>query len=350
MKIKHQNIILIVLAVGVLGFGAFLFSLEQPYKVESKTATDKDLAPTPIIIATGPKSPMTGEVCANAKRRPLGIMLSGDAVTRPLSGIGAADLVVEMPVITNGITRFLALFNCQEPVEMGSIRSARDDFIPLAQGFDAIYGHWGGSHFALDDLKKGTIDNINALTNPHGAYFRKSDIVEPHNGFTTYAKFFSAAQKLGYREETNFQAYAHGPSLTSTTNNPARLTIPYPGQFTVGWEYDPTQNNYRRQRGAKDEIDKNTGTIVTAKVVIVLRTSIKQIEGQYNDVAVLGKGQGVLYQDGLFQEIAWRKDRAESRLMFLETADKEASLAPGRIWIEYVSNDAAVSYESLEVP
>ena len=149
--------------------------------------------------------PLTGQKCENSKARPVAVMLAEDTVTRPLSGISKADLVVEMPVVKDGITRMMAIFACEEPEDIGSIRSSRDDFIPLAAAFDAIYAHWGGSHFALDELNGGITDNIDALINPFNAFFRKNTKVAPHNGFTTYQRLFGAAEKLGYRMETNLQ-------------------------------------------------------------------------------------------------------------------------------------------------
>jgi len=119
------------------------------------------------------KSLISGIKCDGAKNRSFAVMMAGDLEAWPLSGISEADLVIEMPVVTGGITRYLAIFNCNEPQEIGSIRSARHDFIPLAMGFDAILAHWGGSHFALDKLNNKIMDNINALYLDGSVFYRK---------------------------------------------------------------------------------------------------------------------------------------------------------------------------------
>src|SRR3989344_2427674 len=85
-----------------------------------------------------PESDLSGERCQNAKRRPIAVMLSSDPETRPLSGIGAADLVFEMPVTDGGVTRMMTVFQCEQPKEIGSIRSARSDFIPWVHGLGAV--------------------------------------------------------------------------------------------------------------------------------------------------------------------------------------------------------------------
>ncbi len=110
-----------------------------------------------------PKSLITGLDCPGADVRPVAVMLASDPEARPLSGISQADMVFEMPVDPTGITRFMAVFQCEKPKEIGSIRSARNDFIPLAASLKTIYAHWGGEQGALEKLDNHIIDTLNAL-------------------------------------------------------------------------------------------------------------------------------------------------------------------------------------------
>src|SRR3989344_8529980 len=156
-----------------------------------------------------PESDLSGEKCQNAKRRPVAVMLSSDPETRPLSGIGAADLVFEMPVTDSGVTRMMAVFQCDLPSEIGSIRSAREDFIPWVQGLGAVYAHWGGERTALDQLNGGIVDNIDAMKYEGIYYFRKNNARPPHNGFTSSELLAKANAKLGYSLEKSATSYKH---------------------------------------------------------------------------------------------------------------------------------------------
>lgn len=299
-------------------------------------------SPTPELA----KSPISGLACANAQRRPIAVMLAGDAVARPLSGLSEADLVFNMPVITNSMTRFMAVYLCNSPKEIGSVRSSRDDFIPLAKGLDAIFAHWGGSHFALDELAKGVINNIDALTNPFNAYFRKSGIVSPHNGFTSGARLYEAAEKMGYRLEGNFDGYLYlvdDAKITATTTQ--TLSIGFPGSFAVKYIYDPDDNSYWRWRGGFKEIDRNNNQQVAAKNVAIMFAQSRQIEGQYNDVDVTGSGRARIYRNG--EEIlgTWKKDVDKSKLTFYDSTGEEIKFMPGQIWVEIVQTSQAVSWK-----
>jgi hypothetical protein len=293
-------------------------------------------------------SPLSGVSCQNYKARPFAVMMAGDQQARPLSGISMADIVVEAPVITNDITRYMAIFLCETPEEIGSLRSARDDFIPLAKGWDAIYVHWGGSHFALDTLKQKVIDNIDALTNPFNTFYRKPSIPKPHNGFTTYEKLKNAAISFNFRLENSLSPYPFlkKSELKSNPDTFATLIITYPGKFKVKYVYDGNNMNYKRFKDDTPEIDALTKNQVIADNVLVLETISKQIEGQYNDLKVIGEGKLKAYING--QEIlgTWRKADFNSKLTFFNEQNQEISLKPGKTWIQFIDqNEEAVYFK-----
>lgn len=131
-----------------------------------------------------PRSLITELDCPSTEVRPIAVMLASDPEARPLSGISQADMVFEMPVDPTGITRFMAVFQCEKPKEIGSIRSARNDFIPLAASLGTIFAHWGGEHDALEKLDNHILDNIDALKYEGETFYRKAGTRPPHNGFT----------------------------------------------------------------------------------------------------------------------------------------------------------------------
>ncbi len=295
---------------------------------------------------------ISGLKCENAKRRPIAVMISGDAVTRPLSGLSEADLVIEMPVVTSGITRMMAVYVCGDPEEVGSLRSARHDFIPLARGFDAIFAHWGGSHFALDKLNAGVMDNIDALVDYYSAFYRKSGIARPHNGFTSIKRLLKASERFGYRLENNFEGYPHceDSNNLSEDNKNGILKINYSYPFNVRYEYQAEDNFYLRFRGGQKEIDKNNSEQIKAKNIVIMRAASRQIEGQYNDVDVEGEGKAIVYRSG--KEILgyWKKDKnnKSSKLYFYDEAGEEIKFVPGQIWVEIVELGQEVSWITQE--
>ncbi len=288
------------------------------------------------------KSLITDQDCFNTDMRPIAIMLASDPEARPLSGISQADIVFEMPVDPTGITRFMAVFQCEKPKEIGSIRSARNDFIPLVASINALYAHWGGEHGALEKLNGHIVDNIDALKYEGEIFYRKAGIRPPHNGFTNLDLLTNIAQKNNYDLENNFGGYPHQKEIpTKNLSNLAdRVDINYPGKYAVGWVYDVKTNSYSRLRGGVAEADKDNGKTVSVGVVIVMNTKSSFLREQYISVDVQGEGPLKVYQNGTVLNGKWEKDSSQinSKLYFYDNFGKEIQFARGKIWVEIVTN------------
>jgi hypothetical protein len=264
-------------------------------------------------------------------------MLSSDSEARPLSGLSAADLVFEMPVTPNGITRLMAVYQCHEPKEIGSIRSSRGDFIPLVQGLNALYAHWGGERDALTLLDGGITDNVDAMKYEGTTFTRKNGIARPHNGFTTLELVRERAQKLGYTASSSIAPYPRAKAKPER-NLGALVTeagVQWPQGMDVRFAYDGTSNNYARFRGGKPEIDSLTGEQVRASVVIILTTDSRFLYDQYLSVRTTGSGVARIFQDGKRIDGRWNKAAAEDMLTFTDSGGSAIALSPGPIWILY---------------
>ncbi len=346
--------ILLVAGVGITVVSGYFFDFWEADVFEVINRRNQDLAsdqetnPAKQELSNG-TSPFSGLSCKNAKQRPFAVILAGDKVVRPLSGLTTADLVLEIPVLTGSITRYIAIYVCSSPQEIGSLRSARHDFIPLAVGMDAILVHWGGSHYARDLLDAKVMDNIDALYNPFGAFWRKSEIPMPHNGFTSMERLLNATEKLGYRLESEFDGYPHTKvqslKFKVQSSKSGILTIGYSYPYNVRYEYDSESNSYLRWRGGTKQIDKNNNKQLTAKVVVVMRAKSRQLEKDYNDLNIEGSGYAEVYQNGEVITGQWKKN-GSSKLYFLDEEGEEIKFVPGQIWIQIVEPHQKVSWEA----
>ncbi|MCC6934383.1 MAG: DUF3048 domain-containing protein [Candidatus Yanofskybacteria bacterium] len=277
---------------------------------------------------------LSGKPCSTPIRRPFAVMLASDPEARPLSGIGAADMVFEMPVTPNGITRMMAVYQCENPSEIGSIRSARSDFIPLAQGIDAILAHWGGEHDALASLQNNIIDHIDAMQYEGTTYYRKERIPRPHNGFTTIALLQERAETLGYRASTSMEPLLKKDASRDTADlQGTTASVSWPQHMDVRFSYDASRHAYARWRGGEPEIDALTKQQVYATVVIRVDTDASFLRDQYIRVRTLGTGTATIWQGGKKISALWKKQRATDPLRFTDAEGREVPLERGTIWI-----------------
>src|SRR5438093_338635 len=110
----------VILAIIVGGFWSFKTG-NRSIGIVNKLATAQiygALSSRPTLKKIVGISPISGIECENPDSRPIAVMLSSDREARPLSGIGAADLVFEMPVVENGFTRMMAVYQCGKPKEL----------------------------------------------------------------------------------------------------------------------------------------------------------------------------------------------------------------------------------------
>ncbi len=296
-------------------------------------------------------SGLSGIACEHPNRRAIGVMLAGDPINRPMSGFSKADMVFELPVLVSGVTRLMGVYQCGEPSDIGSVRSARHDYLFLAEGIDAILGHWGGSYHALNRIAVGEFQTINALTNPHNAFFRKSNLPAPYNGFTSYERLWNALEKLGYRTTTNFKGYEFKDDVPAEQRIAGgTLSIAWPGQFRVSYEYNKETNRYERYWAGVRQVDAEDNAVVAPSSIAIVRATNEFAEGPggYNDVGIEGKGELTVYQDGKVITGTWEKNELEKKdpMHFMNEQGDPIVFTRGQVWITAVAPDVAVTWQA----
>lgn len=354
----------LILIIGGISIGVYAFtrSSDNSSTTTTNIQDEKTIEAENVLKPSEEKlansSPLSGVQCENYNQRPVAVMMAGDAVARPISGLSQADIVVEMPVITGSVTRLMGVFVCNLPQEVGSIRSARHDYISLVRGWDAIYVHWGGSRFALDELKTGKrytgedlgkISDIDAMSSS-GPFFRKSTAPAPHNGFASLPKVLDLAKSRGYTLTTDFEGYKFQSSSAIDTEKAnaknGTLYVGFGGVFATRWQYNTDTNSYTRYwAGQKDTDRGNNNADITPKNIVVMRASSRQIEGQYNEVSIYGKGEGKIYQNGQEKTITWKKDGFKDTLRFFNEAGEEIALVPGSTFIQVIEPNQSLKWE-----
>ncbi len=365
---KEQYIVIgvVLVVISIISLGVYAFSgigdgtketQKEPQENKDNTTSDSILEPSEEKITNA--SPLTGIQCDNYKQRPIAVMMAGDAVARPLSGLSQAEIVVEMPVITSSVTRLMGVYVCNLPDEVGSIRSARHDYISLVRGWDAIYVHWGGSSFALDELKTGKrytgedlgkVPDIDAISSS-GPFFRKSTVPAPHNGFASLPKVIDLAKKREYTLESNLEGYKFQSkktieNATKDAKN-GKLYVGFGGVFATSWEYNKDDNTYTRYWAGQKDVDRgNKDSEIKAKNIVVMRASSRQIEGQYNEVTIYGEGEGKVYHNGQEKNITWKKAGFKDTLRFYGADDgQEILLVPGQTFIQVIEPGQNLKWE-----
>lgn len=284
--------------------------------------------------------PLTGEPAeGSVDHRAFGVMIENSSASRPHSGLYQADVVYE--VLSEGqITRLLAFFHSKEPDRIGNVRSARDYYIHLNNGYDAIYASAGGSPGAFELIESGQVAFISGL-NYDGRYFtRSSDRPAPHNMYTTYDDLVSAANDRGLDMEGRkppelpFSSEGDIQDSDGTANG---LDISYNSSTNdVRFDYDEELNGYIRSVGGERVDDVDTGEPVAPQNILIVEASHQVMDDQgRRSVDIESGGQAYLVQGGHYIEAEWQNIDG----VILPFKNGEAlSFQPGQTWISFVES------------
>ncbi len=372
-QMSKQKKIVIAVAAVIVAAGAVYFFIRPKKEVKKIDLTQ--MAGETQILNEGSVSPISGLACENWNRRPLAVMQPGDVTARPAAGFSEADMVIEMPVITASITRLMAVYVCNTPPEVGSMRSSRHDFIHLAKGLDAIFAPWGRSEshngndpvgLAQGILNRNEIENINCnqdagksatlcSTNP---CFRKEGVARGvDSGYGRPAEFWNCAKELGYRTENKFSGYPHqGEMPLDQRPKGGHLRVAFAGPFAAEYDYDRETNSYLRIWGNVPDKDRNNNQRIAPKNIAVLMASSQQIEGQYNNIQLgdpwydsVDSGEAFYYMNGQEYRGSWKKDKSsiDSKLTFYDESGREIKFVPGQIWVEILEPGQALKWEPV---
>lgn len=285
-----------------------------------------------------------------ARLQAYAVMVENHTEARPMSGPALANLAYEFPV-EGGITRYLLVFDATTTVEsIGPVRSARPYFVDVADGLSAVYAHVGGSPEALSQIKKlKGFRDLNEMSS--GKYFwRSAKRSAPHNVYTnsetlwraTLAKQFEAGKFLGWHYKHDYPLESATATVRGSADGP---TVKYGGSYNVAWKYDKESNAYSRREAGVIQKDAD-GTPVTAKNIVVVRTDgqVLDAEGRLK-IRTTGRGQAVIYRDGLSFEAQWRRNAGE-HYRFETTDGADALFNRGTTWIQISLNSGTFDYST----
>jgi hypothetical protein len=313
--------------------------------IVASTPKPKKAAPKPTVLP----STLTGlDVAPEVNQRPvIGAMIENSPDARPQSGLSQAGVVFEA-VAEGGVTRFLALFQDQQPTNIGPVRSARPYYIQWLQGFHAAYAHVGGSPDALADVKSWGVQDLDQFSNS-GAYHRVSSRPAPHNMYASVVDLAALATKKGY--SSPFQGFvrkkpAPAKQPTATNIHLSLSSSTYNAQYT----YNATTNSYGRAEGGAAQVDANTGSQLTPSVVIALVVPLsagsRDAQGSaYSNYNPIGDGVAYVFQDGTVTVGSWHKADNATQLSFTDANGAVLKLNPGQTWITAVSASSKVNYQ-----
>lgn len=300
----------------------------------------------------------------NSNSRPYAVVVNNTAVAvKVQEGLNDAYLVYEIPTEGN-TSRLLALYkDVDKDLTIGTVRSARHNFVDFALESDAIFCCYGWSHYAEADLKSGSIDYFQGLFG--GPYYRNNpeNLASEHTAYTNINKLNNSVESKGMRKTSNgtiLLKYNTGDedlSLAQDSKVANTVTIPYGYSPQIAsFKYNEESKMYTRYEDNNKCVDYKTKEEITTKNIIVQKVEYKMCDDNYYwDLDTIGSGEGYYITNGYSVPIIWDKKDRSSKTKYIykdgtiidgkDVGGQEISVSDGRTWIEVQTTEQKITIE-----
>lgn len=309
--------------------------------------------PKPPVPVT---CPLTGLPAPGGKvpQRPvLAVKVGNDPAARPQSGLQDADVVYNT-MAEGGITRYIAVYQCNSSTSIGPIRSVRwDDWHILQQ-----FGHADLSfvHGITPDVNTvqslSWVCDLDDFAHPQ-LYQQNTSRFPPESTYTSTKSLWSGCPKAPAPPSPfTFSKVTTPPGSARVTSVNLGYS-PYESQEVV-WQWSASHgafmHNYLENGVVTADVAAN-GKQLQAKNVVIIKVQIQygqyiETQGGTGDVESITRGTGPAYvlRDGRVQVGTWVRPSWNDIIKLVGANGKPMTLTPGNTWFEIVPTAYSVTF------
>jgi hypothetical protein len=315
-------VLLVTAACGGGGHSAAVGSSDQ-------TASPSTTA-SQVVVGTFPLTGKPATDAARLRRQAVAVKIDNSVDARPQAGIDKADVVYEE--FTEGITRFIVVFQSTDAPSIGPVRSVRpaDPNVIKPLGGPLVFS--GGSPAVLDLFKASGIRSI--TENDTDTLKRRSDRAAPHNLYTSTDALY---KKVG----AGVAPPAFGPFLSagkvyapSGATPVSRLRLTPAPNVSAAYQWDPASTTWKRTTDGKPHALEGGAQIAPTNVIVQYTPySTLPADSKVQYPEVIGSGDAVIFAAGTMVKAKWTKSAATSVTTYADATGAPIALPPGQTWV-----------------
>ncbi len=351
MKMKQIISCCVVLAM----CGAILTACtgDKKGKTPSQPQSPSSQASSEVIEEVITVNPFTGEGGYTEellKTRPVAVMVNNIAAALPQSGIADADIIYEMPV-EGPVTRLMAVFSDYKAMpNVGSIRSARHDYIELVKPMNAIYLHFGGSSEGKQAIANNKIDAIDGLAYSNIAFYKDKELAKTrsseHCWFSNGQLLQAGIDKKGFNTTMeplaslfNFAKPDEDVMADNTSAKVAKeITTPISSGTKATFTYDEKTETYSKGQNGKPHMDTNKNSAIQTKNVFLMYANVGYLADNYHKEIDMTKGTGYYISNGKSIEVTFKKATINDAIKVYSADGAEIKVNAGKSYFCVVPN------------
>jgi Protein of unknown function (DUF3048) N-terminal domain/Protein of unknown function (DUF3048) C-terminal domain len=313
-------------------------------KKPKATTTTASTAPPPVCPLTGLPAP-GGSV---PQRPAMAVKIDNYPDGRPQAGLDKADIVFEEPV-EGGITRYAAVFQCQNVSLIGPVRSARNiDIGILGQLGNPLIAHVGGINPVLANINASPIVNVD-LGASDSLQVHPAGRVPPDADFTSTSLVYGTHPTMTTPPQALF---AYSTAVPGAGTPVATVNVPFSGTSNVTWKWNATTNTFQRfYNGTTPDMlvggaQNQTPNVVVQYVQVSYGPWLENSEGGLEVQADLypnASGAAMIFRNGQMFQATWHRGALGDPTQFVNAFGVPIPLEPGTTWVELVPSTVTVT-------
>lgn len=295
----------------------------------------------------------------DSNTRPYAVVINNyPSAVKVQSGLDKAYIVYEFP-IEGGMTRSLALYKDISDVKIGTIRSARHNYIDYVMENDAIFVHFGGSATAYEQI--GKTDHIDGNTTDSAPFYREQheNLAYEHRVYTDLSKvidYVNNTKKLrtttSVKPPLNYVVDEIDLSSNKDAMKANKLDIYYSNSYYITFKYNEETKRYDRLFKDTNHVDYFTKKQFDCKNVIVTFIDWGTVSNHsdaagnsYLDLYNTGSGDGYYMTNGYIIPIKWEKETRDSKTIYKNLDGSILDVNDGNTWIMLASKSKKFNIE-----
>ena len=294
-------------------------------------------------------APFTGRIFANT--------VSNLADNIPHVGVVKADMLIECYVNMDSVVRCLALFTDIDSVDaIGSTRSTRPMFNAIAQHYDLILSHAGGSDQALKDAKDRGVENFNIdewVVASTGASYRDKERKGAYEntlyGIGSGIKAYAEAQgyPMTLERDYGFSFTDDGTPAEGVEAKDISITLTYKkAKKETRMVYDESTGKYAFNQYGQVMTDLKTEEVEAFRNVIVMYADITTT-GIYHIADFTAGGTGYFACGGKLIPITWSCAGDKEPFRFFTESGEPLELGRGNTYMAICTPESPVVCEGM---
>lgn len=285
----------------------------------------------------------------DSNSRPYAVIVNNyPTAVKVQTGLNDAYIVYEFPV-EGGMTRSLALYKDKETSKIGTVRSARHNFLDYVMENDAIFVHFGWSHYAESQVASLGINNINGLVDSPFWRENPEGLATEHTAYTSLVKCVQTAKNKGYRLTTEKKVPLNyvGEKVELNDGDLANTaSIVYSDIYKVEFKYDSEKEIYTRYVNGVTHTDYFEKTPFTTKNILILKTEFSYADDNYYlEIKNVGSGSGYYVTNGKAKKITWEKKDRASQTTYKYEDGTDVKINDGNTYIMFRGSNQSLSFD-----